>query len=128
MEIVAALTGEDIASALRDRATEPDPLAAARARMLLELVEYLRSRGAGRRACGLLLGDRIMLSPIGPSSKTAVWVEVDWPDYGPACDGLPVMHYRLQSKPPGAHLSQNERAATLEAAERAIWDAFGWTN
>ncbi len=68
-----------------------------------------------------------MLSPIGPSSKTAVWVEIDWPDYGTVSDGLPIMHYRLQFKPPGSHLSHDERAGTLEEAERIIWGAFGWT-
>jgi hypothetical protein len=127
MEILSLLTDQDLVSALRDGAADSDPLAAARARTLLELVEYLRSRGSGRRAAGLLLNDRLMLSPIGPSSKIAVWVEVDWRDYGPVRDGLPVMHYRLQFKTPGAHLSQNERAATLEAAEQVIWAAFGWT-
>jgi hypothetical protein len=127
MEIVNLLPDEDITSALRNSAADSDSLSATRAQMLLALVEYLRSRGAARRAFGLLLNDRLTLFPIGPSSKTAVGVEIDWPDYGTVSDGLPIMHYRLQFKPPGSHLSQDERAGALAEAERIIWGAFGWT-
>jgi hypothetical protein len=123
---VMDLEADDIVSPLRALSADPDRLAAARGRMLLDLVEYLHAQGPAPRACGHLLLDELILFPAHPSRKVSVRVWADWPDYGPARDGLPVMHYRLQVQRPGSHLSWDERAATPAEAERVIWQAFGW--
>jgi hypothetical protein len=120
------LDGDDIVAPLRALATDPDRLTSARGRMLLELVEYLHAQGPAPRACGHLSLDELVLFPSHPSAKVSVQVWADWPDYGPARDGLPVMHYRLQIRRPGSPLSRDERAATPAEAERVIWQAFGW--
>ncbi|MGL4424312.1 MAG: hypothetical protein ACRCZF_26895 [Gemmataceae bacterium] len=128
MRIINLLNSEadDFIASLRTLAADSNWLAAARGRMLLELVEYLLAQGPTPQALGLLLQDKLMLIPAHSSRDVSVHVWVDLPDYGPARDGLPVMHYRLQVHRPGSHLSQDERVSTPAQVERFLWQVFGW--
>lgn len=111
-----AVHGEsDLIDQLVELAGVAEPIAAAKARMLLELVEYLRSRGPTSVVGALLFNNALTIVFSHPTRNVEIWV--DWQDHGQVRNGVPEMHYRLQIRNPDTTLSKDERAATyLEAA------------
>jgi hypothetical protein len=126
MQIINPLDSEskDIEPPLVKMAASNDRLVALKGRKLLELVRHLKAQGPTPGALGSLLLSELWLQ----SSRASVQVWVDWQDYGPMCDGLPVTHFRLQLKRENAIVSQEARTASLEEAEQFILQAFGWSS
>jgi hypothetical protein len=116
----------DAEDLLQRVASGPDLLSAARSQMLLALVRLLRADGPHPKVWGYLLGRQLHLWLHNPANSVSVEVWPDWRDYGPARNGLPVMHYRIQVKRRGATLTQDARAGSAAEADRVIREAFGW--
>jgi hypothetical protein len=116
----------DVEARLIRLASGDDCLAARKAQMLLELVRRLQAQEAGPRTSGCYFPGELLLTSADPADRVSVRILVDWQDYGPQRDGLPVMHYRLQFRRAGAKLSTDARAQSLEDVERIVWEAFGW--
>ena len=117
---------DDLLDTLGYYAADTDRLSAARARMLVDLVERLLGQGPSEQAYGELCGGELWLQPCRPAGTTSVKVWPDWRDCGPVRDGLPVMYYRLEVRRPGSGLSDDDRIPTAAAAAQAIRRAFGW--
>lgn len=116
----------DIEGPLQRLAAEFDTLSAIRWQKLLELVRALRADGPNPTAWGLILGEELQLSPPNPANRASARIWVDWRDYGPVENGLPVMHYRIQVQRPGSRLSAEVRTADPDEVRQVIWEAFGW--
>jgi hypothetical protein len=118
---------DELERQLLPAASSADRMEAFVAQRMLELVRFLHRRGQMRTAIGMLFFPELWLSPFPFGNKVNVTVWVDWVDYSPAKDGLPLSaYYRLDIKRDGAALSHNERVHTPEEVERVLWDAFGW--
>jgi hypothetical protein len=90
-------------------AEHEDPITAARGAMLLALIEHLESLGPQAIVdCYWMQPELVIVG----GGLPAVDVSVDWNDYGPVIDGLPVMHYRVAVSKAGSALSDEARAAT----------------
>jgi hypothetical protein len=116
----------DLKAPLAVMAESADRLEAAKGEKLLALVRHLEAQGPAPRAIGRVALGELWLSPSGRSSGAFVRVWLDWPDYGPAQDGLPVMHYRIQVRRPGSSLSADARVQSPQEVEQVISEAFGW--
>jgi hypothetical protein len=104
----------DAFAELRALVASPERIASASGRMLLELVEYLQSRGPTPKAGMTFFNNELWISLRHPARGVTVWV--DWQDYGETRDGLPVMHFRIQISNPDSKLSDNHRATTIVEA------------
>jgi hypothetical protein len=102
-------------------ATDTNLLEALKGRKLLELVQHLQSKGEPR-AFGWARRGMLHLSPRDSSVSVSVWI--DWYDYAPLQDGLPVPHYRLEVRRRDSTVSYDARAANSNEAVRIILDAF----
>lgn len=116
----------DIEVPLQRLAVDSDTISAAQWQKLLELVRALRADGPNPTAYGLILGRELHLWPPTPAIRASVRIWVDWQDYGPVENGLPVMHYRIQVKRPGSQLSADIRTTVPDEVRRIIWEVFGW--
>ena len=118
MQFQTLLQREDIFAQLQERAASPERIRAASAKKLLELVEYLQSRGTEPKVGAMLVNDELHIVLIHP--QRFVEVTVDWHDFGQAHDGLPVMHYRLKIKEPDKELTDEKRTTNLVEAACVI--------
>ena len=127
MQIVNLLGREsrDIKVPLRLMAESDDPLTAAKGERLLELVRRLEAQGPAPCVTGLVSRGQLWLNAHRPHPRVSVRVWVDWPDYGPVQDGLPLVHYRIQADRPGSPLTTDARARSPEEVEPVLWKAFG---
>ena len=106
-------------------ASSEDRLEALKGRKLLELVRHLQAQGPAPQVCGsLVLRHELWLMTYNLANQVLVKVWVDWQDYGPLFDGLPVAHYRLQFKGENSAISENARAGRPEEAEQVLLKAF----
>jgi hypothetical protein len=121
MQFLDPLHPEDAFAELRSLAESSERMTAARSRMLLELVEYLQSRGPTPTAGVTFFSNELWISLRHPERSVTVWV--DWNDYGEIRDGMPVMHYRVQICRPDSELSDNHRATTMVEAACLILTA-----
>ena len=117
--------GRGVNTQLALMAESADPVEAHRGRLLLTLFQCLESEGPLPRLVGLLLRGQLRLSGTEPSGWASVQVEVDWPDYGPAQSGVPVMHYRVRIKRSDSPLSVESRTQDAKEAGRIIGQVFG---
>lgn len=97
VEIVNPLFRDDrdIKGSLRRMTAGSDALQALRGRLLLELVRGLEE-AAGPRVVAILILRELVLSVGSRVASPVVRVGVDWRDYGPLRDGLPIAHYRVR--------------------------------
>jgi hypothetical protein len=112
----------DIDSEFRSLVEHEDRFAAAKGRMLQELVQYLRKTAPKPRLVGHLLFDELHLWRLDQDPKRgSVRMCVDWYDYGQWDGDLPVMHFRVKVP------EQSEDVRTREPAEveRLLRRAFG---
>jgi hypothetical protein len=56
----------------------------------------------------------------------SIKVTIDWPDYGPLENGIPIMHYRFRIEPAKSIISEDARANDLLSAKRIICRVFGF--
>ncbi|HEY4262515.1 MAG TPA: hypothetical protein VGM98_20300 [Schlesneria sp.] len=63
--------------------------------------------------------------PFCRKRRDSINVTIDWPDYGPLQDGLPIMHYRFRIERAECAISQDARATDLVSAKQIICDVFG---
>src|SRR6185369_16451191 len=77
--------------------------------VLLELMHYLRAQGPNPRTSGMIFGQELWLTPFSAANKVLVKIWADWQDFGPLVDGIPVMHYRIQSERRGHGFSTDAR-------------------
>lgn len=121
MEIINPFdrVGRDIKAPLRSLTADPNPLTALRGRLLLEVVRRLEGCPGPRVWAHAFMG---ALSLCAGSRETdpVVQVDVDWQDYGPIRDGLPVAHFRVHVKRPGVVLSEETRTADADEAVNCI--------
>ncbi len=114
----------DIEVPLARLASSPDRRAAARWRMLLGLVQALRSECRCPEVYGVIVGDVLhLLLPDRQAVSVRLWA--DAPDHGPVRDGLPVLYYRVQVKREGTPLSTDLRTEQPEKVARLLEQAFG---
>ncbi len=114
--------------ALQRRIVSSDRLAAARWSKLLELARVLKEDGPYPEVWSCLLCDVLHMGPSNSANRVSVDIWMDWQDYGPVSDGLPVLHYRLQIRRGTAPRSTDARADRPEKARDLILQAFGWSN
>jgi hypothetical protein len=114
----------DIEKPLRQLAATDDPLKAVKGQKLLNLVSYLQARGPAPEAYGSVRGQELWLSPWRRANRVSIQIGLDWNDYGPLQDGLPLMHYRVKIRRRGEVLTTEERADLPEVVERIILEAF----
>jgi len=126
LQNLTTLDDPDIRPIVLRLASDANPVAARKGRMLLELVNHLESRGPAPDAFAHLNGDELWLTPANRHNRVRVHVAVVWRDYGPVRDGLPEMYYRLSVRRGGVSLSREERSSDLVEIERTICGAFGW--
>jgi hypothetical protein len=111
-------SGDDVFTQLRQLAASPDHLVAARSTMLLQLLDHLQSSRSSWQAHAILVLNELWISVTDPYRN--VRVRVDWNDHGKMRDDLPVMHFRIETKPEESTLTREARAFTLAEAEQAI--------
>jgi len=112
----------DIKNPLRKLAASPKPVPAHKGRLLLELALHLENC-PGPRVVGHLMLEDLWLQA-GGRGNASVRVSVDWQDYGPLDNGLPLMHYRVWLKRPNEVLSQETRTGDVDEAARAVVKAL----
>src|SRR5437868_6090676 len=129
MRILNLLDSEqgDIEAPLMKMAASDNRNEAFYGQKLLEFVRYLQAQGPEPCAFGHILVHELTLRPRNNPNRLSVTIKMDWYDYAPLKDGLPVTHFRLQTVKKNAHLSDEARAFTMEEAERFIYQAFGWS-
>jgi hypothetical protein len=115
MQFFDPLSPEDAFAELRALVASPERITAVRSAMLIELVQYLQSRGPNPRVVARFSPHELRISLHHPHRVVTVWI--DWQDYGEGRDGLPMMYYRVQINRSDSPLSDNHRVATtVEAA------------
>lgn len=114
----------DIEKPLRQLAANDNPLTAAKGQKLLALVRYLQARGPTPEAFGYVWGQELWLSPSPPANRVSLDIGLDWKDYGPMQDGLPLMHYRIRIRHREEVMPMDERVNLPEEVERIILEAF----
>lgn len=129
MRIINLLDQEaqSIEAPLLAMASSANRLDAAKGKKLLEMVTYLHSQGGAHVAYATFALGELWLVQAKDPSRASVRIWIDWPDRVPLRDGLPPMHYRIQTEIAEAKLSRDTRAETLEEVSRTIFAAFGWT-
>lgn len=95
---------------------------------IINLLSLDEPDGVAPAAFGHLTGHEISLSPANEYNRANVRICVDWPDYGPLADGLPMMHYRLKMSRCVGAPTRDERSQDVAEVKRFIWEAFGWSN
>lgn len=115
---------EDIEPPFLTTSADEDRLKAARAKMLVDLIRQLRSRGPTPEVFGFELLGELWLRPVDGANRASAKVWLDWRDRTPLRDGLPTLHYRIQITRPGMRLSEDVRAESVEDAARAVLDVF----
>ena len=118
MEIIYRLD-RDIKAPLGHLSASVDRLQALRGRFLLDLVDYLEKCPGPRVRAHIRFGELSLFLGI-----LTVRVAVDWYDYGPLREGLPVAHYRVWAKCPAAVLTREWRTSDVEQAGRHILQAL----
>jgi hypothetical protein len=121
MQFVTIFPDNDVFAQAREQAASLDPVRAACGRMMLELMDYLQSRGPTPQASAIFFRNVLSIGLRTPTRGVRVWV--DWQDYGAVRDGLPVMHYRVDVDRPDSKLSENHRANTMVEAACLILTA-----
>jgi hypothetical protein len=124
MEIINPLDqpDRDIKTPLHHLASSPDPGRALRGRLLLELAQYLEENSGPRLLAHTFL-EQLHFSAFGRGAGI-MEVGVDWPDYGPFENGLPVAHYRIRVKREGVPISDELRTADVEQVRQFILQTF----
>jgi hypothetical protein len=115
----------DIKPPLRAIAGSGDHVKGAKAQRLLTLVDFLEAQGPTPQAGGNIFLEELWLHPFPGVASFTVAVRVDWKDYGPVEDGLPVMHYRVLVRRAGAVLTDEVRLQTPQEAGKVILRVFG---
>ena len=121
MEFFCPIPEEDVFARVREQAAASEPVHAAGARKLLELMEYLRGRGPTPKVGAMMFRNVLSLTLLHPQRGVDVWV--DWYDRGKMRDGLPVMHYRIDVRGPDSKITENHRAETMVEAAALILTA-----
>jgi hypothetical protein len=73
----------------------------------------------------MMLLEELCLHPGRAAASVTVQVRVDWKDYGPVEDGLPVMHYRVHVRRPDAVVTDEVRSRSAQEAGQLILQVFG---
>ncbi|MDB5344403.1 MAG: hypothetical protein JWP89_2780 [Schlesneria sp.] len=55
----------------------------------------------------------------------SIKVTIDWPDFGPLENGMPIMHYRFRIERAESTMSEDARASDLVSAKQIICTALG---
>jgi hypothetical protein len=114
----------DIEKPLRLLAANDDPFKAAKGLRLLELVRSLQASSPTPEAVGWVWGQELWLSPFGRVNHLSILIGLDWNDYGPLQDGMPLMHYRIRIRRGDDVMTTDERGNLHEDVERIILEAF----
>jgi hypothetical protein len=56
---------------------------------------------------------------LGRTGGSSIQIEIDWNDYGPIENGLPLIHYRIRAKREGEQISREFRGR--DSGEAATW-------
>jgi hypothetical protein len=62
--------------------------------------------------------------PFFGKRRDSIRITVDWPDYGPLENGIPIMHYRFRIDRAEGTISKDARARDLASAKMIICDAL----
>jgi hypothetical protein len=110
-----SLKNRDVKSSLLALTDSGDKVQAHKAERILELVRYLEEWPPSHRALAILhLTDQLWIT-FGRRPKVAsARIRIDWKDYGPVEDGIPIMHYRIEVKTPGDKVWSEIRTRELE--------------
>jgi hypothetical protein len=73
---------------------------------------------------GNLILDELLVCAGSRHTSPVARVGVDWRDYGPIQDGLPVAHYRVRVERPDRTLSEESRTLDADEACRLIVQAL----
>ena len=117
--------GHDIKPPLHVLAESEDRLRAAKAQRLLELVLCLEAQGPAPQVGGSVFSDELWLNGRRGAPPVHVAVRMDWKDFGPVEQGLPVMHYRVRVRRAGTVLTEDARLGTSQEASKVIMQSFG---
>jgi len=114
------LKNRDVKSSLFALAGSENKVQARKADKMLELVRYLEDRPPSHRVFGVLT-DQLWLT----YHRVSVRIWMDWPDYGPMEDRVPIMHYRVDVKHFGDEVRSEIRTKELEEIRQFLLQAFG---
>jgi hypothetical protein len=120
------LENPDVKPEFRKRANDSKPIVARSGRMILDLLDYLEADRSEATAFGLPINGELWLYPAKLGESVCVAITVDSPDYGPAVEGLPVMHYRLRVRWRPQILTRDERTKECSQVKAWIHEAFRW--
>jgi len=119
------LKNRDAKSSLLALADNENKVLARKAEQMLELVRYLEDRPPSYRVFATQrLVDQLWLT-YGRRPRS-VWarIRIDWSDYGPLEDGIPIMHYRIEVKSSDDDVWSEIRSRELEEIRQFLTQAF----
>jgi len=119
------LKNRDVKAGLLALTGSENKVQARKADKLLELVRYVEERPPSYRVFGIL-HPTDQLSLTCGSNRVSVQIWMDWHDYGPIEDGVPIMHYRADLRNSDHELQSEIRTKELEEIRQFLLQAFGW--
>lgn len=104
------------------RLSKPFPPDPDRERLFKKFIEEWRASHPDSAEWGNEIVDAAW--PFFNSRRDSIRVTIDWPDYGPVENGLPITHYRFRIERAGCSLSEDARANDLTRTKQIICNAL----